>query len=75
MIWESRKSVPGFREAGFTVACIFEDPTAPQPWRMPSAYGRKEGVDYIIVYDFGDGKLDVSLLHVSDGFVHIYHGK
>jgi molecular chaperone DnaK (HSP70) len=57
-----------FREAGVTVARIVEEPTA-----AALAYGlhRKEGVDYILVYDFGGGTLDVSLLHVSDGFVDV----
>jgi molecular chaperone DnaK (HSP70) len=57
-----------FKQAGVTVARIVEEPTA-----AALAYGlhRKEGVDYILVYDFGGGTLDVSLLHVSDGFVDV----
>jgi molecular chaperone DnaK (HSP70) len=57
-----------FRQAGVTVARVVEEPTA-----AALAYGlnRKEGVDHILVYDFGGGTLDVSLLHVSDGFVDV----
>ena len=57
-----------FRNAGVSVARVVEEPTA-----AALAYGlhRKEGVDYILVYDFGGGTLDVSLLHVSDGFVDV----
>jgi molecular chaperone DnaK (HSP70) len=66
---EQRKATyQAFREAGVKVARIVEEPTA-----AALAYGlhRKEGVDYILVYDFGGGTLDVSLLHVSDGFVDV----
>ena len=57
-----------FRAAGVSVARVVEEPTA-----AALAYGlhRKAGVDYILVYDFGGGTLDVSLLHVSDGFVDV----
>lgn len=57
-----------FLQAGVKVQRIVEEPTA-----AALAYGlhRKEGVDYILVYDFGGGTLDVSLLHVSDGFVDV----
>ena len=57
-----------FQNAGISVARVVEEPTA-----AALAYGlhRKQGVDYILVYDFGGGTLDVSLLHVSDGFVDV----
>jgi molecular chaperone DnaK (HSP70) len=62
------ETVAAFRNAGITVARIVEEPTA-----AALAYGlhRKPGVDYILVYDFGGGTLDTSLLHVSDGFVDV----
>ena len=57
-----------FQLAGVSVARVVEEPTA-----AALAYGlhRKAGVDYILVYDFGGGTLDLSLLHVSDGFVDV----
>lgn len=65
---QRRKTYEAFKAAGFSVARVVEEPTA-----AALAYGlhRKEGVDYILVYDFGGGTLDVSLLHVSDGFVDV----
>lgn len=65
---QRQETVLAFRNAGIAVARILEEPTA-----AALAYGlhRKEGVDYILVYDFGGGTLDISLLHVSDGFVDV----
>mmetsp|Transcript_31011 Transcript_31011/g.47519 ORF Transcript_31011/g.47519 Transcript_31011/m.47519 type:complete len:518 (+) Transcript_31011:246-1799(+) len=61
---QRRATVAAFAHAGITVTRMLEEPTA-----AALAYGldRKENVDYIMVYDFGGGTLDVSLLHVSDG--------
>jgi hypothetical protein len=65
---QRQKTYDAFRAAGVSVARIVEEPTA-----AALAYGlhRKQGVDYILVYDFGGGTLDVSMLHVSDGFVDV----
>ena len=57
-------TVKAFTNAGVKVARILEEPTA-----AALAYGldKKDGVNHIMVYDFGGGTLDVSILHVSDG--------
>ena len=57
-------TVQAFTDAGVKVARILEEPTA-----AALAYGldKKDGVNHIMVYDFGGGTLDVSILHVSDG--------
>lgn len=65
---QKRRTYQAFQAAGVSVARVLEEPTA-----AALAYGlhRKEGIDYILVYDFGGGTLDVSLLHVSDGYVDV----
>jgi molecular chaperone DnaK (HSP70) len=65
---QRQETILAFRNAGIAVARVLEEPTA-----AALAYGlhRKEGVDYILVYDFGGGTLDISLLHVSDGYVDV----
>lgn len=57
-----------FQRAGVKVARVVEEPTA-----AALAYGlhKKQGVDYILVYDFGGGTLDVSLLYVTNDFVDV----
>jgi len=62
-------TVKAFRNAGVSVARILEEPVA-----AALAYGlqKKDGVNYIMVYDFGGGTLDVSILYVSDdGYVDV----
>ena len=57
-------TVRAFKEAGVKVTRILEEPTA-----AALAYGldKKDGVEMILVYDFGGGTLDISILHITDG--------
>jgi molecular chaperone DnaK (HSP70) len=65
---QRQETVKAFSDAGITVTRILEEPSA-----AALAYGlhKKEGVEYILVYDFGGGTLDVSLLHVTEGFADV----
>jgi len=65
---QRQRTVEAFKAAGVTVARMLEEPQA-----AALAYGlhKKPGVDYILVYDFGGGTLDVSVLYVTDGFVDV----
>lgn len=65
---QRQETAEAFKRAGMTVSRILEEPVA-----AALAYGlhKKEGVDHILVYDFGGGTLDVSLLYVTDGFADV----
>ena len=65
---QRRATALAFNLAGLKVARMLEEPTA-----AAIAYGlhRKDNVHHILVYDFGGGTLDVSVLHVSDGYVDV----
>lgn len=65
---QRQQTVQAFTDAGVKVTRILEEPTA-----AALAYGlhKKEGVEFILVYDFGGGTLDVSLLHVTEGFADV----
>jgi molecular chaperone DnaK (HSP70) len=65
---QRKETVRAFTDAGIKVTRILEEPAA-----AALAYGlhKKEGVEFILVYDFGGGTLDVSLLHVTEGFADV----
>lgn len=58
-----------YKSIGWKVVRVIEEPTA-----AAIAYDlhKKENVHYILVYDFGGGTLDVSLLFSSHGAVQVY---
>ncbi|CAN0098542.1 unnamed protein product, partial [Phaeothamnion confervicola] len=65
---QRQATADAFRMAGLKVIRVLEEPTA-----AALAYDlhRQKGVDHILVYDFGGGTLDVSVLFVSDGAVEV----
>ena len=65
---QRQRTMEAFKNAGVTIARVLEEPTA-----AALAYGlhKKEGVEKILVYDFGGGTLDISILHVSEGYCEV----
>jgi molecular chaperone DnaK (HSP70) len=65
---QRRRTFEAFQLAGVSVARVLEEPTA-----AALAYGlhKKKGVEKILVYDFGGGTLDISVLHVSEGYCEV----
>ena len=57
-------TIRAFELAGMKVARILEEPTA-----AALAYGlhKRDDVHYVMVYDFGGGTLDISLLFIGEG--------
>ncbi|KAL7536873.1 hypothetical protein ACHAXR_007455 [Thalassiosira sp. AJA248-18] len=57
-------TIRAFQLAGLKVARILEEPTA-----AALAYGlhKRDDVHYVMVYDFGGGTLDISLLYIGEG--------
>lgn len=61
-------TVAAFRSAGLHVSRVLEEPTA-----AAIAYGlhRDPAVHFVVVFDFGGGTLDVSLLFVCAGSIRV----
>lgn len=57
-------TIRAFELAGLKVARILEEPTA-----AALAYGlhKRNDVHYVMVYDFGGGTLDISMLYIGEG--------
>jgi len=58
-----------FKAAGLKVIRVLEEPTAAA---VAYRLHKKQNIHHILVYDFGGGTLDVSLLYVSKGSVQVY---
>jgi len=65
---QRQRTMEAFKEAGVNIARVLEEPAA-----AALAYGlhKKDGVEKILVYDFGGGTLDVSILHVAEGYCEV----
>lgn len=66
---QKQATAQAFKLAGLKVVRILEEPTA-----AAVAYGlhKKSSINYIAVYDFGGGTLDVCFLYVRDKSVQVY---
>lgn len=58
-----------YKKAGLKVVRVIEEPTAAA---VAYRLHKKSNIHHILVYDFGGGTLDVSLLFVSKGSVQVY---
>lgn len=58
-----------YKRAGLKVMRVIEEPTAAA---VAYKLHKKSNIHHILVYDFGGGTLDVSLLYVAKGSVQVY---
>ena len=59
-----------YAKAGLKVVRVIEEPTAAA---VAYKLHKKSNIHHILVYDFGGGTLDVSLLYVAKGSVQVCH--
>jgi molecular chaperone DnaK (HSP70) len=66
---QRQATAEAYRLAGLKVIRVIEEPTAAA---VAYKLHKKDEIHHILVYDFGGGTLDVSLLFVSQGSVQVY---
>ena len=65
---QRRATGNAYKQAGLKVVRVIEEPTAAA---VAYKLHKKSNIHHILVYDFGGGTLDVSLLYVAKGSVQV----
>jgi molecular chaperone DnaK (HSP70) len=66
---QRKATADAYKNAGLKVVRVIEEPTAAA---VAYKLHKKSNIHHILVYDFGGGTLDVSILYVSKGSVQVY---